>query len=787
MISKRIRASRVRIGVLVVVSVLLSSALYVSIEKENVQATETADYVDWGIPKTIDGNLWINQQDTDFSLDPKWVTNNDTNYYWNKTDQYYYMAWVGGSDEYAYAPTILNATSSRVRVEFDVKPIQMGLDANLPIALMEKDMEYRTDGSIQFFFGRNSTANYTALESYNGTGISKITQKADGFSLDVSYHVVLLVDYSKQTVKASVSKTGSASELYNLSLTGIGGFEPLPRVGTTTVGVTGGTAIGILDNFIAGSLYEGPGDISITLSKDVYYPGEAIRLNATFFYEMTAWTKLTSAPYARHDFSSAWNDRDRFLIVMGGEYTYANPDYDPRAETFIYYAGNDTWVKMKDAPIKRHSHGCVWDPNVDRMILYGGWDSTSAGYHFTKQTWAYDPWNDTWTKRTDGPVERDDMWMVYDTVSKTVLMCGGYNWGFLSDLWEYNYTADKWTQLKSMPTAKVGHAAVWDSSNDRMIVTMGEDASAPIKNNLTYAYYRNNDTWISLKTGSPRRAELAAAWDPNTESMLLVGGWGPGSSLDSDFQIYTDLWAYQSEKNSWVNLGRMPIPERWEACAHWDTKGNRMLVYGGGGWPEGYPTNFATYNDMWAYGSMDYDQSEVPLSLEIITPSNETLDIWTNKTDINGNAGFDLTLPSDAEVGTYNCTITSSRGDRIDFNFTVEEYLGGGEFHIKSVSLSGDYGSSGYVEAKVVLENPQNSTGTGILVLQVMNPKKTPIPPAINESISVPAGSEQTIILRVDLPSNTREGQYNVQVDLMTGEPMDGGSLMDYRAESFTV
>ncbi len=139
-----------------------------------------------------------------------------------------------------------------------------------------------------------------------------------------------------------------------------------------------------------------------------------------------------------------------------------------------------------------------------------------------------------------------------------------------------------WAQIAvtgTVPSARQGHSAVWDTLNSRMLIFGGADEVAAFYNDL-YAYTPATNTWASVTpSGAPpsQRREHAAVWDPVGNRMFVFGG------EDSIPNRLNNLYSYTFSSNTWalVTPSGTPPSVRLDATAVWDPVNNRMLVFGG--------------------------------------------------------------------------------------------------------------------------------------------------------------------------------------------------------------
>jgi N-acetylneuraminic acid mutarotase len=168
-----------------------------------------------------------------------------------------------------------------------------------------------------------------------------------------------------------------------------------------------------------------------------------------------------------------------------------------------------------------------------------------------------------------------------------MLVFGGYDGNYFNDLWSYKATNGSWSQLfpnGPTPPTRRDHTAVYDTVSKQMFVFGGYNPG--LQNDL-WAYQTQTNTWTQLSSGPSGRAWHTAIWDPVNYQMLVFGGW--------DGSDRNDLWSFRPQ-SGWGQLlpsGTRP-GARSHAVAVWDPLEQQMLLFGG----EGSSTRF---NDLWSY------------------------------------------------------------------------------------------------------------------------------------------------------------------------------------------
>jgi N-acetylneuraminic acid mutarotase len=196
------------------------------------------------------------------------------------------------------------------------------------------------------------------------------------------------------------------------------------------------------------------------------------------------------------------------------------------------------------------------------------------------------------------PPAREEHTAVWDPVRHQMLIYGGTRSGrVVDDLWSYRPATDTWTELQpdsQWPAARFRHAATWDATLGRMVVSAGYSGGLPGRYlDDLWSYDPATGNWQQLAMNGPRpteRARHSLLADPRSGRLLLFGGFAGG------IDYLADLWSYDPAADAWTSLataGSPPSP-RAGAMAAWDTARGQMLVYGGGAGSDAYA-------ELWSY------------------------------------------------------------------------------------------------------------------------------------------------------------------------------------------
>jgi N-acetylneuraminic acid mutarotase len=273
------------------------------------------------------------------------------------------------------------------------------------------------------------------------------------------------------------------------------------------------------------------------------WTGGTSYVNGVFAYDPSTntWIDLspkgvTPAPRAVH---SAVYDPDSDRVIVFGGYdgiSYYN-------DTWAYDIASNTWIFLHPAgsvPAARGGHSLVYDPDAKTMILFGGWNGLTE----YNDTWAYDPTANTWANlRPAGraPAARDSQAVAYDPDSKSAILFGGWSTTKeFADTWAYDPVLNTWSELVpsgESPTARASHQMVYDPTVEKTVLFGGGRSTAVFNDTWSYDFASNSWTQVDLTGDAPAaRTGYALAYCPAEREVLLFGG-------SNGIDFYDDLWA----------------------------------------------------------------------------------------------------------------------------------------------------------------------------------------------------------------------------------------------------
>ncbi len=252
------------------------------------------------------------------------------------------------------------------------------------------------------------------------------------------------------------------------------------------------------------------------------------------------------------------------------------------------------WVLLVDAndgPTERWGHTALYDAPRNRMVVNAGIGciGEQCGVLF-RDTWALDLDSYTWSlldDGTSGPTKRQNHVAVYDEARQRMVIFGGLQvLTFFADTWAFDLAGHTWSLLHdgsgTAPSARNGHAGIYDPLGDRMVIYGGEEKSGGLEVlNDVWAFDLASQTWQRLREGGTgdvqpqpaKRRFHSAVYDASRHRMVVHGG----EYISGGRQ---DTWAFDLATATWSQLPDGPTP-RYTHAVVWDATEDRMIIYGG--------------------------------------------------------------------------------------------------------------------------------------------------------------------------------------------------------------
>lgn len=316
------------------------------------------------------------------------------------------------------------------------------------------------------------------------------------------------------------------------------------------------------------------------------------------------WEALAAtgpSPKPRQGHSAVWSpDLERMLVYGGWEdFRPGRPQVDS-SDVWSFDPRSLVWERHAQSgatPPPRFRHAAAWDPARGEMVVFGGCCAPTGWFN---DVWAYDPRANSWadrTPRTGSPPYTNRVRAAWDPTRDQMLVFGGLGHCFLkNDLWAYSGRDRSWQRLARSAVPQIrneGASAVYDEAKQELLLFGGCAGSAPRNEVLAYSLTSGTVRTISAAGTTPAaRSDHRAAWDPVERVMYVFGGRGPAGV---DGGHFGDLWRFRPDTGEWERpqvTGPAPRP-RSDFAAGWDPSRRRFMVFGGFG------ANY--YGDLWAF------------------------------------------------------------------------------------------------------------------------------------------------------------------------------------------
>lgn len=226
--------------------------------------------------------------------------------------------------------------------------------------------------------------------------------------------------------------------------------------------------------------------------------------------------------------------RDRLLVVG----SLHGQSVDVWALTL---SGTPTWQQLVTSvdPPGRYGHSTIYDPVHDRVVMFGGMDY-SYPTNYLSEVWSLSLATGEWTPMTVSgatPGGREGHGALYDPERQRMLVFGGHydtgTRGFRNDLWQLSLgDTVAWSEIHidgPIPGARSAFGTVYDPIGRRMLVHGGVNAQSGIEPDDLWAISLDGtSTWTQILPEDTLRGRSYPmdVYDPVEDRLLACGGAG---------------------------------------------------------------------------------------------------------------------------------------------------------------------------------------------------------------------------------------------------------------------
>ncbi|MFQ5918515.1 MAG: kelch repeat-containing protein [Thermoplasmata archaeon] len=262
-----------------------------------------------------------------------------------------------------------------------------------------------------------------------------------------------------------------------------------------------------------------------------------------------------------------------------------------------------TWEENPDGivPEARSGHAVTYDSAAGRLILFGGFLDPNDDSVASDETWAYDAQSKEWSQASPGtaPSPRGGSALAYDAESDRSVLFGGRSGNeTYDDTWGFDANAGSWSLLAPTmsPPPLSGHAMVYDSESDRLVLFGGILSTTGATSSQTWTYDFNANSWTLMPSdgGPAGRREHAMAYHSRLDLVVLFGGKEDGSSRG-------DTWEYDLNGNNWTQvIPRSSPSQRFGHAMAYDVGRDLVILFAG-----------RAAGETWVYDSASRNWQEV--------------------------------------------------------------------------------------------------------------------------------------------------------------------------------
>lgn len=258
---------------------------------------------------------------------------------------------------------------------------------------------------------------------------------------------------------------------------------------------------------------------------------------------------------------------------------------------------------MAVGPAARYETRMVYDPTTTHMILFGGLTATDSG---TKKPYRLgDTWEWTgsrWIERypAHAPAARSGHALVYDSNRNRIVLFGGRSdTAEMNDTWVYANRDWQPIETPNSPPTRILPGAAFDPIRDRLVIYGGTQVSADGKTvtpvHDTWEF--DGTTWTRIGGDGPAVTKPLLAYDAARNQVIMLG---------LDDKLATQMYTYDAGAGTWNHATPAAVPPCVnEGALTWQSS-NETVLYSGG-----VCSNSAAADDTYEWDGSTWNKVEV--------------------------------------------------------------------------------------------------------------------------------------------------------------------------------
>jgi hypothetical protein len=305
--------------------------------------------------------------------------------------------------------------------------------------------------------------------------------------------------------------------------------------------------------------------------------------------------------------------------------------YMPEIDKVVMYGGLDSSGVVSDAtwfwdpadgwtqaiehspPGPRTSTRMIYDPAQGKIVLFGG-KAAQKGYAVDNVTWLFD--GSTWTSCTScstrPPARMSEALEYYPGRMAATVMFGGFGGGtFLNDTWMLKGSPPNWVPCPaaqcpaaSLPSRRSSPSMAFDGQSGRLVMFGGQNDMGQL-----------GDTWFFTSGSKPAWHQCTDAQCPPGSPSFREGQRMVSDPLGREIVLFGagrpvllgDTWLWSGKPGGWVQCaasnGCPATPTPAARCCvglTYDSTAEKVVLYGGA-----YQTAPMAYADTWTWDAVD--------------------------------------------------------------------------------------------------------------------------------------------------------------------------------------